>query len=164
LKPKISQRVRRALYLAVAWLPLGSPAATLEPGAPMPVLALSDQHDKPLAMGPSTRVVLFTAEKPPNDLVIKVLSAQAAGSLEPRGIVYVADISAMPAVITKLFALPKMRELGFPVGLAREAATVADLPRRPGSVSILHLRTGRVANVQFAQTEAQLLQAMQPTP
>ena len=152
---------RRAVCMAIPLIPLWAGAAPLEPGAEWPPLKLNDQHDKPVLVGPATRIVLFTAEKSTSDWVIKVLSAKAP---EHPGVVYVADISAMPAAIARMFAIPKLRELSFPVALARDAAAVADLPRRAGSVSLLHLKGGRVAKLQFVQTEAQLLQALEQTP
>lgn len=164
MTPLIRSLARRTVCTVLALAPLWMSAAPLEAGAELPPLRLNDQHDKPLLIGPATRILLFTAEKPASDLVIKVLSAKATGSPEQSGVVYVADISAMPAAIARLFALPKLRELSFPVGLARDAAAVADLPRRAGSVSILHLKGGRVTKLQFVQTEAQLLQALEPAP
>ena len=124
-------------------------------------MKLNDQYDKPVLIGPATRVLLFTTEKSTSDWVIKALSAKAS---EHPGVVYVADISAMPSAIARLFAIPKLRELSFPVGLARDAAAVAELPRRAGSVSVLHLKVGRVTKLQFVQTEAQLLQALELAP
>ncbi len=43
--------------------------------------------------------------------------AQRSGARERAGLVYGADISAMPAVIARMFALPKLRERLFPVAL-----------------------------------------------
>jgi hypothetical protein len=136
-------------------------AAPLEPGAELPPLKLNDQYDKPVLIGPATRVLLFTTEKSTSDWVIKALSAKAS---EHPGVVYVADISAMPSAIARMFAIPKLREQSFPVGLATDAAAVAELPRRAGFVSVLHLKGGRVTRLQFVQTEGQLLQALELAP
>jgi len=155
---------RRALFAALALIPLGLGAAALESGAELPALKLSDQFDKPVVIGPATQVLVFTAEKPASDLVIKVLGSKPKGALESLGLVYVADISAMPAVISRMFALPKLRELPFSVALAREATAVADLPRRAGFATVIHLKSGRITQVRYAQTETQLLQAMETGP
>lgn len=164
MKPSIPLIPRRALCAALALIPLGLGAAALEPGAELPALKLSDQFDKPVVIGLATQVLVFTAEKPASDLVIKVLGSKPKVALESPGLVYVADISAMPAVISRMFALPKLRELSFPVALAREAGMVADLPRRAGSVTVLALKSGRITQVLFVQTETQLIQAMEHTP
>lgn len=155
---------RRALCAALVLIPLGLGAAGLEPGAELPALRLSDQFDQPVVIGTATRILVFTAEKPASDLVIKVLGSKPKGAMESSGLVYVADISAMPAVISRIFALPKLRELSFTVALAREAGTVADLPRRAGFVTVLPLKNGRITQILYVQTETQLLQAMEPKP
>lgn len=140
-----------ALVCAVALsLPLRADAAPLTEGSAMPTLSLNDQHDKPAAISTQTRWVVFTAEKPVSDMVSAVLNAEPAGVAERLRLVYVADISGMPALVTRMFALPKLRELPFPIALVREAAQVsqvADIPRVKGAATVLHLDNGRVAQV-----------------
>lgn len=149
-------RWSRTLLAALAFatsLPLA--AAPLEPGSPWPALTLPDQHDRPVSVGPPARLVLFAADKAASDRAVAVLVARGAQALSALQAVYVADISAMPALVTRMFALPRLRELTFPVALARDAALVSDLPRQPGSVTVFTLREGRVAAVrQAATTEA----------
>jgi len=159
MKP-LALYLRRALLCAAACVPLWIGAVPIESGAAWPMLELSDQHDKPVRISPAIRLVIFAAEKPASDLVIRVLGAQGRNTLERTGAVYLADISAMPSIVTRMFALPKLRGLPFPVGLAREAAAVADLPRRPGAATVLTLKDGQVTQVQYAQTEAELRQAL----
>jgi hypothetical protein len=61
----------------------------------MPTLSLNDQHDKPAPVGPATRWVVFTAEKPVSDMVSAVLAAEPAAVVDRLRLVYVADISGM---------------------------------------------------------------------
>lgn len=163
--PRASRPGWRARFFAAALvgLHLAAPAAPLEPGAPAPVITLEDQHGKPVRVDAGTHRLLFSAERPVNDMVTKVLLAQAAGVLERQQTVYLADISAMPAVITRLFALPRMRELPFSIGLAREpaqAALVADLPRQPGAATVLRFVDGKLVDIHLARNESQLRAAL----
>ena len=138
-------------------------AAPLVPGAPAPVIALEDQHGKPVRVDASTRRLLFSAERGVNEMVSKVLLAQASGVLERQETVYLADISAMPAVITRLIALPRMRELPFAIGLVREpaqVAQVADLPRQPGAATVLRFVDGKLVDIHLARNEGQLRAAL----
>lgn len=135
-------------------------AAPLEPGVTWPTLKLNDQHDKPVLISPATQLLIFSAEKSVSDLITQVLGMQGSNILEQAGAVYVADISAMPSLVTRMFAMPKLRALPFQVGLAREAASVADLPRRPGAATLLTLKDSKVTQVRYAQTEADLRQAL----
>lgn len=152
--------LRRALCCAAACVPLWSGAVPIDAGAQWPMLELSDQHDKPVRIGRAIRLVIFAAEKPVSDLVIKVLGAQGSAVLDRAGPVYVADISVTPSIVMRIFALPKLRELPFQIGLASETAAVADLPRRPGEATVLTLKEGHVAQVRYAGTEAELHEAL----
>jgi hypothetical protein len=149
-----------ALALAWAlWISFAVQAAPLSAGSAMPTLNLNDQHDKPAPVGPSTRWVVFTAEKPVSDMVNTVLAAEPAGVLDRLRLVVVADISGMPALVTRMFALPKMRELPFPIALVRDPAQltqVADIPRATGGATVLRLESGRVAQVATASQATEL--------
>lgn len=140
-----------SLICAVALsLPLKADAAPLTEGSAMPTLSLNDQHDKPAAVSTQTRWVVFTAEKPVSDMVSAVLAAEPAGVADRLRLVYVADISGMPALVTRMFALPKLRELPFPIALVRDTAQVAqvaDFPRMKDAATVLRLDNGRVARV-----------------
>lgn len=148
------------LLCAVALsLPLSAGAAPLTAGSAMPALSLSDQHDKPALVGPSTRWVVFTAEKAVSDMVSAVLTAEPVGVAERLRLVYVADISGMPALVTRMFALPKLRELPFPIALVRDTAQltqVADIPRTPGSATVLRIEAGRIIEIVMARRAAEL--------
>ena len=149
-----------ALVLA---LPLPLAAAPLVVGAPLPPLTLNDQHDKPVAIGAGTRWIVFASEKAVSDMVNAVLSAEPAGTLERLQLAYIADISAMPAMVTRMFALPKLRELPYPVALARESdqvAQLADLPREPGRATLLRLEEGRVVQIMAVGSAGELRAAL----
>ena len=154
------QCMRRALLGAMVLVPLWGAAAPVEPGAVLPTLTLSDQHDKPWTAGPSTKHLLFAADKAASDLANALLAAQGPGFLSGSGIVYVADISAMPALVTRLFARPKLRELPFPIGLVSEAALTADLPRQPGRVTVLDLNQGVITQIRYAADAKALRMAL----
>jgi len=78
--------------------PLWLGATPLEAGATWPALSLKDQNDQLVVIHATTRHVIFAAEKQVSDM-----------------------ISAMPAMTSRMFAIPKLRELPFPVGLLRDA-------------------------------------------
>ncbi len=142
-------------------------AAPLIAGAALPTLTLKDQHDKPVAIPADTRWMLFSAEKAVSDMVGSVLSAEPAGVMGRAHLVYVADLSAMPAMMTRMFALPKLRELPYSIALVRDAADVAqvaDLPRQPGAATLLRLDNGRIAQVTAVGNAADLRAALALAP
>jgi hypothetical protein len=152
--------ITAAMALSAAlWISVSATAAPLAAGSAMPTMILNDQHDKAVAVGPATRWVVFTAEKPVSDMVSAVLAAEPAGVADRLRLVYVADISGMPALVTRMFALPKLRELPFPIALVREptqVAQVTDIPRTAGSATVLRLEDGRLTQVATARQAAEL--------
>jgi hypothetical protein len=156
MTPNIARALARGALAGALLLPALAPAAPLEPGSPAPQIALADQHDRPVSVGPATAWLIFAPDMPASNLANQVLQAQQPGVLERLKAVYLADISAMPSMVTTMFALPKMRERHFAIGLARDASQVADLPRRAGEVTVLVLRDGRVGQVIYAGDEAAL--------
>jgi hypothetical protein len=144
-------------------LPHAAWAAPLVPSATLPSLQLNDQQDKPVTVPPSTRWLLFANETAVSDMVSAVFAAEPFGVLDRLHLVYVADISAMPALVTRMFALPKLRELPFPIGLVRESdqlAQTANLPRQPGAATLLRVTDGRVIEILAVRNSAELRAAL----
>jgi hypothetical protein len=157
--PLCALRLAGAAALAL-WLPAGAPAAPLQPGAELPALQISDQHQRPLKLDASTRLLIFAADMAGSDLVKGVLQGQAAGLLERLQAVYLVDLSAMPGLITQMVALPRLRELPYAVGVVRDAERTADLPRLAGQATVLLLDAGRVTQVRHVGEPAQLRQLL----
>ncbi len=140
-------RTFSAALLIAPWTLGWASSPALVPGDALPPLQLTDQHQRPLLVDDSTRLLIFAADKAASDLVLDVLKAEDPGTLTRIHAVYVADISAMPAPIAKMFALPRLRELSFAVGIVRDADQTAALPRQPEQVTVLVLETGQVRQV-----------------
>ena len=149
-------RLRLASLALLLALPLAGQAASYATGSAMPAFSLEDQHGKKVSLQPDTRLVLFAADKAASDLANEVLGNEKEGVLERLQAVYLADISGMPALVTRMFALPAMRALPFPIGLAREASVLAELPRQKGTVSVIRLADGKVSSVEHAHDAPQL--------
>lgn len=138
----------------VAW------AAPATPGQPLAPILTTDQHDRALRTEPTTRTFLFAADKKASDLVTEVLQPFGADALTARQAVLIADIHAMPALITRMFALPALRQMPFAIGLVHDAALTADLPRNKGQITVIGLRDGVVQQISYATNAAELQQAL----
>lgn len=153
----------RRLFALLSLCLLLNPAATaanLGVGDTVPPLALTDQFDQPHTLAADTRWLLFSHDRAVSDALHPVLAALPAAQRD--GVVYVADISRMPALVSKLFAVPAMRTLPFAVWLARDAAPVAPLPRETGKLTVLALKDGKVAAVHYLADVGALPALLQP--
>ena len=80
--------------------------------------------------------------------------------LASRQAVYLADMSRMPGLITRTFALPALREQPFRIGVSLNETHLADWPRQAEAVTLIHLDQGRVQRIEFAGSEAELQRAL----
>jgi hypothetical protein len=112
---------------------------------------LADQHGQPGRVDESVRVLLFTADMDAGDVVKGALEADPAlQDLAAHGAVWVSDIHRMPAVVTRLFALPSMRRRPYRMLLDRGPGPSARIPREEGKVSVLVLDALAVQSIAFA--------------
>ncbi len=150
--------LKRILLVTLCWLgcaTVGS-ATPLGSGDVFPSTTLPDQHGESATIGADTAVVLFAADKVASELLNGFLEKQPDGFLTRHRAVYVADISEMPSMITRLFALPKMRKRPYRILLASEPGPLSFLPRSEAMVTAIRLDGGRVVDVRFFQSEAGL--------
>lgn len=150
----------RGLLFAALLVSSAGALAELAPGEPFPELSLPDQHGEVHAIDAETRLVLFAADRPASDLVNGFLKAQLGDFLSTRQAEYIADISTMPGLITRLVALPRMRERPYRILLVDDPVQVEFLPRRPKAVTVLRLTDGRVEETLFATEDAELAAAL----
>lgn len=131
-------------------------AATLQPGQPWPPLALKDQHDKQFPVGPDARVIFFAFEMDGARLMTKTLDGLPAATLERKNAVYIADISAMPGLISTMAAEPRLQRAPYRIALIRYARDGERLPRKPGAVTVLTLEAGRISSIEYARDARQI--------
>lgn len=136
-------------------------AATLAPGAVLPPLTLTDQHDVAATLGPGTRIVLFTRDMDAGDLVKQALAGQPR-TLDAAQAVYVSDISGMPTLVAKLFAVPAMRKRPYRMLLDRDGTATADIPSVEGKVTILRLTDLSIDSIAYLDSVAAVQAALAP--
>lgn len=154
----------RAVLWGMALTAAVAAADSLAVGGELALGGLLDQHDRPAAIDESTRLVLFTRDMGASDAVAEALGDAGAARLAAAGAVWVADISRMPRVITRFFALPAMRKRPYVMVLDRDGKATAALPQTKGRVTLLRLDRLRVTEIAFADDAGQVLRALEPRP
>jgi hypothetical protein len=152
MKRSVPAGVAAAIFAAL--LAAAAQAAPVATGTALPALELADQHDRPWRIERGTRLLLFAVDKVASDRVTESLRPLGRDALDARDAVFLADVHAMPALVTRMFALPALRELPFAVGLGRDATLTADLPRRAGQVTAFVLDGGVVTELHYLGTDA----------
>jgi hypothetical protein len=144
------------LLLSLSFLAAAAAAAPLRTGEALPVIALKDQHEKPVAVTKDTRIIFLAAEMAASKLMAKALDDLPPTALKDRNAIYIADISSMPAPISSIVAVPRMQKLPYSVALVRYAKDGPNLPSKPGAVTAVRVQDGRISAVEFAQSPQQI--------
>jgi len=121
-------------------------------GQPFPPTTLEDQFGKTHTVG-AEGLILISFERDVSDRVNAFLKQQPKSFLTDNGTVYIADISAMPTIIAKLFALPKMRDYPYAVLLNRDEDFEKGFDKREGKLTVYRLQGGNVIAVEFIDTD-----------
>ncbi|MCH2185627.1 FAD/FMN-containing dehydrogenase [Myxococcota bacterium] len=115
----------------------------------MEVLELEDQFGDPQRVDQATALVLFSRDMEGGELLSSALKDKPSEYLPERRAVYVADISRMPGLVARLFALPKMRKRAYPMLLDRKGKTTERLPDQKDHGTLIELDELKIVNVEF---------------
>ncbi len=127
--------------------------AGIRVGQEFPISVLPDQFDNLIPVEAEDTLVIVSFEKDISGAIHDYLKTKPEGFLYKHQAKYISDISPMPTVITNMFALPKMREYGYPVMLIYDKRG-GRLDKRDGKVTVYRLDKGRVTAVDFIAPSA----------
>lgn len=156
---RIGTMMAMSVGLALLHAALAAHAAPLADGATLPAITLADQHDASATVGPETRLLLFTRDMDASKITKAVLADDGAAKLARAHATYVADISAMPSLVTTLFAMPGLRKRPYQMLLDRDGTVTKELPAQAGAVTVLTVEGRTVRHVEYV-TSAERLRAL----
>ncbi|MFK0033156.1 FAD/FMN-containing dehydrogenase [Pseudomonas monteilii] len=154
--------MKYAIALLCSLLPLLANA--LEPGDKLAPFTLLDQYDQAYSLDAGTQILLVARDMDGAKMVKAALSEQPKGYLEARHAVFVADIQRMPAIISKLFAIPAMRAYNYRVLLDREGRVASRYSGQNGQVQWLQLEQGALVGQRAFTDAAALKSALEQAP
>jgi len=137
----------------------------LKVGDRLEPFTLEDQHGENHQLGSQVRAVLFSRDRDGGEVMSDAMEGHDGEFLAARGIVYVNDISAMPGMVTRLFALPKMRRRPYPILLDRDGDLTARFPDRSQAATLIRLDHSTLTSVDSITEAAELkvlLEAISP--
>lgn len=108
-------------------------------GDTIEALILEDQHGERHPVDASVNVVLFSRDMKGGEVLKEGLADVAPGYLAAMKAVYVADISEMPGMVARMFAIPAMRDRPYSILLDRDGDTTARLPDVDGQATLIFL-------------------------
>lgn len=150
----------RAMVVAMALVLAVSAGAAWNEGETIRQFSLQDQHGRPADVDDGVRLLLVSRDMKGGGFVKEALAEVDQAFLDARRAVYVADISGMPAVVSRLFAVPAMRKRGYRVLLDRDGSATRELATPEGKVAIVTLDRLRVVRVAHATSPREVRDAL----
>ncbi len=129
--------------------------ADLEVGETFPSLKLADQfkiEQEIKTKGATT--LIFSFEKDVSAGIKKYIHKKEKDFLIHNNIMYISDISSMPSLITKMFAIPKMKKFNFSVSLIRDEKVGDFINRKKGKVTVIKLKDNSITDIKFVNAKA----------
>lgn len=123
-------------------------AETLEVGGRIEPFSIEDQFGESHAVDASLRAILFTREMKAGEIVKRALADEGSAQLSTAGALYVSDVSGMPALVRRLFAIPGMRKRGYAMGLDIDGSLTRDFPSAEGRATLLVLDRLQVKRIE----------------
>lgn len=133
-------------------------ANALNIGESLPTFAIQDQFEKAHTLKNDTKTIVVASGKDTSAIIKDYLLKQDGDFLTKNNAAYVADISGMPSLIAKFFALPKMKKYPFSVLLVDEEQT-KKFSKQDDKITIYKVNEGKVTSVNYISTEAELEKA-----
>jgi len=150
-----------ALWLGLAALAQAGTPAVLAVGQTMPSYTLKDQFDTYHTLAAPTHAVVLSFEMEVSKMINAYLAGKGKDVFTEQHIDYISDIAPMPALISKMFAVPKMKKYGHIVLLNRDDAFHTQFPVAKGKALIVLLDGDlKVTAIEQAATAAELAKAL----
>lgn len=128
----------------------------LHVGSILPPVELKTQHGKTVKISNDVKTLLFAVEKAPSALINSFILKQEVDYLTKNKAYFVADISGMPSMITKMFAIPKMKKRPYDILLAKGETQVSFIPRKKNFVTVLKIAKRKITAIEFVNNVDQL--------
>ncbi len=158
-------RMKVAVFVLLL-LPFLSPGAKAEEppwqvGDNLESISFVDQYGEAGSIDKTVRLLLFASDRAAAKLVHSVLEETEPAYLQRHEAVYVADISGMPYLIARFFALPRMRKYPYRMLLGRKPLDCVKFPRREGLVTLMRLEELKIVEIVFRGQHAEIVRVVE---
>jgi hypothetical protein len=124
-------------------------AQTLTLGDNYPSFELVDQFDKTTTIDANDKMIIMSFEKAVSSDLNERLKTKKSDYLATYNTKYVADISGMPSIIAKLFALPKMRKYNYSIYLIQDEEQSKVFPRKEEMLTLLKMKNNKIDSIEY---------------
>lgn len=127
-----------------------------QPSVELSAHNFGNQWEKPMSLDDQTEWLIFSSHKAGGEWVRNAFTTLNVTDPQSLKWLYVADISAMPSLISKFIAIPKMQDYPFAIALEKEGEFTSSWPKREEAVSVYKLNHLTIEKVEFFESEQAL--------
>ncbi|UQB41446.1 hypothetical protein JX580_07060 [Thiomicrospira microaerophila] len=117
-------------------------------------ITFEDQHGEVIQLDSSVKWAIFSHHNKGAKMTKEAIDQSGINDFARHQGVYIADISRMPALVTRMFAMPAMRKYPFKMALDREGQLTQNLPRQDEKVTLIRLDNLTIVETQFVDSSA----------
>lgn len=110
--------------------------------------SLVNQFDEKQTVDSNIQTIIVSAEKDTSADVNEFLKEKDKNFLKDNNAVFIANISGMPSIITKLFALPKMKKYNYSVLLIYDEEDKRFI-NQEGKLTLYKLENGDIKSISY---------------
>jgi hypothetical protein len=132
----------------ILFLSIGLFASSFKINEKITHFSLVNQFDEKQTVTDEIEILLVSFEKGTGADVNEFLANQKSDFLKEHHAIFIANISGMPMVITKMFALPKMRKYQHNILLIYDENDTR-FQSKEGKTTLYRLKNGIIHNIEF---------------
>ena len=117
---------------------------------------LINQFDEKVFVNSNTEWIVFSADKKSSETIGKILEDLKISQLETYKGIFIADISAMPSMITKMFAMPKMKKYSYKLALDKEGDFSKKIPQEKHKATLIEIKNLKIVSQSFSSDPEQI--------
>jgi len=136
----------------------GTISKGIEIGKKLKSYTFKDQFGKNHTLTNQVKKVIFVFTKTAGHLTRAYLKTKDVNYLQKRHIDFIADVSKMPSIIFKMFALPDFKKSKYPIMIIKnkEKSQIFRNNEQKDAIMIINLNNKIVTNVKFVTNEIDL--------
>lgn len=127
----------------------------LELNQNIPHIKILDQFDNSITLDENISKIIYVDSKDKSDVLKDFLKSKKPEFLSSHKTIYLADISDMPSIIASLIALPRMRDLKYPIYLLDEKY-IKLFANKKEKITIYSFSDSKVQDIKYLTTKEEL--------
>lgn len=126
---------------------LALPVFAFTAGDTLSAFKIENQFEEPAELNSETKWIIFSSDMNAAKMLTEYLNENAK-SLDLTKTLIISDISKMPGLVSKMFAIPKMKKYNFKLALDKTGETTKAWPRQEGTITVMKVSALKVESTE----------------